>query len=175
MNIKHCYVCFLGSLQSSRIQGVTIVGDILLFIAWFLAYFDTMIETQDRYGARLSHYSSPLLLFWGLVFITNNLVLISWNSNEWWFQRTSSVEQAEFILFWLRYSFSALILLLGMKAPGLYKSNYQVSVDDSEVPGSPTVSTVSIRSCSLFEYVDSFRQMTIYWLYQKLKHKSCKE
>ena len=128
-------------MQSSRIQGVTVVGDFLMFIAWFLAYFDTMLETRDRYIARLSYYSAPLLLFWGLMFVTNNLVLISWNSNEWWFQRKTSVEEAEFILFWLRYSFSALILILGIKAPGLHKSNYQVRVDeDDDVPGTQSVS-----------------------------------
>jgi hypothetical protein len=131
-----------GSMDSSRIQGVTIVGNMLMFVAWFLAYFDTMIETQDRYMARLSHYSTPLLLFWGLMFIKNNLVLISWNSSEWWFQRRTSVEEAEFISFWLRYSFSALILLLGMKAPGLYKSSYELPVDDGDVIGTPAVSAV---------------------------------
>ena len=134
-------LCFTGSLESSRIQGVTLLGDILMCLTWFLAYFDTMIETQDRNVARLSHYSSFLLLFWGLMFVKNNLILISWNSNEWWFQRKTSVEEAEFILFWLKYSFSALILLLGMKAPGLYKSSYQVSVDEGEVPGTPAVSS----------------------------------
>ena len=130
-------------MQSSRIQGVTVVGDILMFVAWFLAYFDTMLETQDRYIARLSYYSSPLLLFWGLMFIMNNLALVSWNSKEWWFQRNTSVEEAEFILFWLRYSFSAVILALGLKAPGLYKSNYQVRVgEDDDVPGTPSVSAL---------------------------------
>lgn len=128
-------------MESSRIQGVTVIGDILMFIAWSLAYFDTMLETQDRYIARLSYYSAPLLLFWGLMFVMNSLVLVSWNSSEWWFQRKTSVEEAEFILFWLRYSFSALILILGIKAPGLYKSSYQVQVDeDGDVPGTPSVS-----------------------------------
>lgn len=128
-------------MESSRIQGVTVIGDILMFIAWSLAYFDTMLETQDRYIARLSYYSAPLLLFWGLMFVMNSLVLVSWNSSEWWFQRKTSVEEAEFILFWLRYSFSALILILGIKAPGLYKSSYQVRVDeDGDVPGTPSVS-----------------------------------
>lgn len=132
---------FAGPMESSRIQGVTVVGDILMFIAWSLAYFDTMLETQDRYIARLSYYSAPLLLFWGLMFVMNSLVLVSWNSSEWWFQRKTSVEEAEFILFWLRYSFSALILILGIKAPGLYKSSYQVQVDeDGDVPGTPSVS-----------------------------------
>ena len=132
---------FLGSMQPSRIQGVTILRDIVMFITWFLAYFDTMLETQDRHRARLSKYSTPLLLFWGLTFINNNLVLISWNSNDWWFHRKTSVEEAEFALFWLRYSFSALLLLLGMKAPGLYKSDNRVLVGNGDVPGTPSVRT----------------------------------
>jgi hypothetical protein len=143
-------------MDSSRIQGVTIVADILMFIAWFLAYFETMIETQYRYIARLSHYSTPLLLFWGLMFIKNNLVLISWNGSEWWFQRKTSVEEAEFILFWLNYSFSALIIFLGMKAPGLYKANYRVLVGDDDVPGTPSVSTFNF-----FVFVEGFQWMEI--------------
>lgn len=131
---------FLASIESSRLQGVTLFCDLLMFLVWFFAYFDIMIETQDRYIAKLSKYSTPLLLFWGLTFVKNNLVLISWNNSEWWFHRKTSVEEAEFILFWLRYSFSALILLLGMKAPGLYKSSYEVSVDDDDVLGTPSVS-----------------------------------
>ena len=127
----------------------------VMFVAWFLAYFDTMIETQNRNIARLSHYSTPLLLFWGLVFIKNNLVLISWNSGEWWFQRKTSVEEAEFILFWLRYSFSALILLLGIKAPGLYKPSYQLPVDDDYVPGTPTVITTPLFCKLVFSTVFS--------------------
>lgn len=101
-----------------------------------------MLETQDRNIARLSRYSAALLLYWGFMFINNCLVLISWNSNEWWFKRKTSVEKAEFILFWLRFSCSTFILVLGMKAPGLFRSNYQVSVDeDGEVIGTPSVTT----------------------------------
>lgn len=123
-----------GSMDSSRIQGVTIVKDALMFMAWLLAYFDIMVETQTRYHARLCRYSVVLLLFWGLVFVNNNIVLVSWNSKEWWFQRKTSVENAEFVLFWLRYSFSAIILFLGMKAPGLYKPNYRFAVDENGLP-----------------------------------------
>ena len=164
-----CHVCQVilplldlivkGSMDSSRIQGVTIVCDTLMFVIWFLAYFDTMIETQDRNIARLSRYSTPLLLFWGLVFIKNNLVLISWNSDEWWFQRKTSVEQAEFILFWLRYSFSALIILLGMKAPGLYKSSYQLSVDDDDVPGTPLINDGTQAST----FKGAWKKLKILW------------
>lgn len=129
-------------MDPSRIQGVTIASDILVAITWFLAYFDAMLETQDRNIARLSRYSAALLLYWGFMFINNCLVLISWNSNEWWFKRKTSVEKAEFILFWLRFSCSTFILVLGMKAPGLFRSNYQVSVDeDGEVIGTPSVTT----------------------------------
>lgn len=135
-----------GSIDSSRLQGVTVVKDALTFLTWFLAYFVLVVETQNRYHARISHYSTALLLYWGLAFIDSNLSLVSWNSQNWWFQRKTSVEKVEFVLFWGKYSFSALILFLGMKASGLHKPTYQLSVDENGVTETANVmvSTVPV-------------------------------
>ena len=50
------------------------------------------------------------------------------------------------MLFWGKYSFSALILFLGMKASGLHKPTYQLSVDENGVTETANVmvSTVPV-------------------------------
>ena len=134
-----------GALESSRIQGVTLLNDGLTFITWSLAYFIVMIETQNRYLAKISRYSLALLLFWTLIFINDNIILISWNSKQWWFSRDTATQNAEFVLFWLRYSFSGLLFLLGLKAPGLYKRSYTLLVEDSDTTSTQQVGHLLYR------------------------------
>lgn len=127
-------------MDPSRLQGVTLLYDILSSLTWFMAYFDIMFETQSRNIAQISRYSSPLLLYWSLMFFKNNLVLLSWNNDDWWFQRHDTVDLTQFILFWIRYSLSGFLFLLGMKAPGLYhKPPHLVPADDDILRGTPTV------------------------------------
>ncbi|XP_059174648.1 LOW QUALITY PROTEIN: ATP-binding cassette sub-family B member 6-like [Physella acuta] len=55
-----------------------------------------------------------LLLFYGLLFVRENLMFISWNNPTWWWKLQSQSDAAELGLFVVRYVLALLLLLLAV-------------------------------------------------------------
>ncbi|XP_056002863.1 ATP-binding cassette sub-family B member 6-like [Ostrea edulis] len=79
-----------------------------------------------------------LLVFWSLVFIKENLPFISWWSDSYWWSLKGYSDHLEFGLWVVRYSCSALLLLLGFLAPGLNRNLYHL-LSDVETGPTPEV------------------------------------
>ncbi|KAH9496235.1 ATP-binding cassette sub- B member 6, mitochondrial [Bulinus truncatus] len=58
-----------------------------------------------------------LMIFWGLLFVRENLMFVSWGSPEWWWHLNNSSELAEFGLFVARYTLIMFLLILGVIKP----------------------------------------------------------
>ncbi|XP_059611887.1 ATP-binding cassette sub-family B member 6 [Phlebotomus argentipes] len=61
-----------------------------------------------------------LLLFWTMIFITENLAFINMRQEGWWFNLKTLPDKVETVFFVLRYVSCLLIFVLGLKAPGIY-------------------------------------------------------
>uniref|UniRef100_A0A7G3AS55 ATP-binding cassette sub-family B member 6 n=1 Tax=Lutzomyia longipalpis TaxID=7200 RepID=A0A7G3AS55_LUTLO len=61
-----------------------------------------------------------LLLFWTMVFITENLALINMRQEGWWFNMKTFADKVETVFFVLRYASCLMVFVLGLKAPGIY-------------------------------------------------------
>nr|XP_008194673.1 PREDICTED: ATP-binding cassette sub-family B member 6, mitochondrial isoform X2 [Tribolium castaneum] len=72
-----------------------------------------------------------LLLFWTLVFISENLAFFNLDKKEWWFQLKTTEDQIEMGLFVVRYLSCLLIFLLGLKAPGITQNINYFTLNDS--------------------------------------------
>ncbi|CAG0919528.1 unnamed protein product [Notodromas monacha] len=68
-----------------------------------------------------------LLLFWTTVFVKENLTFLNLKGLHWWFLLRDEVDRAQFGFFVVRYTFTFLVFVLGIKAPGV--SNVPVDVE----------------------------------------------
>lgn len=125
--------------ENGGVAGV----DILTFICLLLAWSGTlrllslerkrMLPTIPTRGHGLL-----LLVFWALAFLRENLAFVSWWSHSWWWYLKSDMDHAEFALWVIRYACTALLFLLGLKAPGLPRHDYRAlqSEEDKKNIGS---------------------------------------
>ncbi|KAK7049791.1 ATP-binding cassette sub- B member 6, mitochondrial [Halocaridina rubra] len=60
-----------------------------------------------------------LLVFWTLVFVSENLAFLNLRNEDWWFDLTTLTDKMEFVLFVLRYVSGCLLFILGLKSPGI--------------------------------------------------------
>lgn len=142
-----------ASSHLDRLQGYIIFNDCATFITWLIVLSALKTESQIFFTARISRHSLIILLFWSLAFLNENLAFISWHNDNWWFLRTNSNQAEEFGLFVARYVTTALIFLLGLFGPGLYKPpTEEVLVVDEEISTEGRVVSFSI----LFLLINDF-------------------
>ncbi|KAG7163686.1 ATP-binding cassette sub-family B member 6-like 2 [Homarus americanus] len=60
-----------------------------------------------------------LLVFWTLVFVSENLAFLNLRNEDWWFDLSTITDKLEFVLFILRYVCGCFLFILGLKAPGI--------------------------------------------------------
>uniref|UniRef100_A0A6M2DCA8 ATP-binding cassette sub-family B member 6 n=1 Tax=Xenopsylla cheopis TaxID=163159 RepID=A0A6M2DCA8_XENCH len=75
-----------------------------------------------------------LLIFWTMVFISENLVLINIRNADWWFNLKTRSDQIEMLLFILRYISCLIVFTLGLCAPGIKQNLDYITLDDSHNP-----------------------------------------
>lgn len=98
-----------------------------------------------------------LLVFWTLIFISENLAFLNLGQKEWWFQlkkylyqtnyrnisnkiNFSLTDQIEMGLFVLRYISCLMVFVLGLKAPGIMQNVDYFNLNDSTRNYTPPVS-----------------------------------
>ncbi|XP_030748456.1 ATP-binding cassette sub-family B member 6, mitochondrial-like [Sitophilus oryzae] len=127
----------------SFILSVTVYDDhsvygymILTLVFTIFAYiFSIWIIAVER------HYLLPsvptrghgiiLLLFWALLFISENLAFLNLDRNDWWFHLKTLSDKVEFSFFILRYISLLVLFILGLKAPGIVQNIDYFSLNDS--------------------------------------------
>ncbi|XP_060851050.1 ATP-binding cassette sub-family B member 6 isoform X2 [Rhopalosiphum padi] len=72
-----------------------------------------------------------LLIFWILIFITENLAFITIKRDDWWIKLHNLNGQIEFGFFVGNYILSFLLLILGVKAPGIMTARDYFSLHNS--------------------------------------------
>ncbi|EFA05094.1 ATP-binding cassette sub-family B member 6 [Tribolium castaneum] len=118
--------------DDKHIYGFMITSLVLNLLAY---PFSLLVVRVER------HYLLPsvptkghgivLLLFWTLVFISENLAFFNLDKKEWWFQLKTTEDQIEMGLFVVRYLSCLLIFLLGLKAPGITQNINYFTLNDS--------------------------------------------
>ena len=107
-------------LYDKRIYGymiLTVIGIIISYIiALIMVFQERKYHTENSMYGR---YSIILIIFWILAFVSENLVFISFKSNQWWFKLTSKSDQIEFSFWIIRYVFTISILVLGLNGVGM--------------------------------------------------------
>lgn len=128
------------SLKSSedKIQGVDVFYCSSMVLAWLIALIVLRHESFQFFKAKVQTHSFGLVLFWSLSFLTENMSFISWNNSNWWFHLKSTLDELELGLFITRYVCMLMLFLIGMKGPGLYKTQPMFVAHKQEGPSDAT-------------------------------------
>ncbi|KAL1502511.1 hypothetical protein ABEB36_007645 [Hypothenemus hampei] len=106
--------------EDSTVYGYMITSSILTIISFIYSLW--IIRWERHYLLPSSPprgHGLVLLLFWTLVFVTENLAFLNLNRKDWWFQLEGLTNKIEMSLFVVRYVFCLLLFVLGLKAPGI--------------------------------------------------------
>ena len=82
--------------------------------------FVFQVERHYQLPTAPSHgHGVVLLVTWTGCFVAENLAFLSMDNQQWWFHLTTYRHRLEFGCWVLRYIFTFVIFILGIKAPGI--------------------------------------------------------
>ncbi|KAK6640025.1 hypothetical protein RUM43_008302 [Polyplax serrata] len=109
-----------------------------LLVSLFIYPFSFALVYAER------HYQLPsvpskghgfvLLLFWTMVFVSENLSLMNIKKPEWWFHGKTLSDKVEVSFFITRYLSCLLLFVLGLRAPGIPSTRDYMDLNHSNVP-----------------------------------------
>jgi ATP-binding cassette subfamily B (MDR/TAP) protein 6 len=119
-------------LDDEQVFGFMIVSLVLNLLAYPFSLLVVRIERRFLLpSVPTKGHGIVLLLFWTLVFISENLAFFNLDKKQWWFQLKTTSDQIEMGLFVLRYISCLLMFLLGLKAPGITQNINYFTLNDS--------------------------------------------
>ncbi|XP_064095377.1 ATP-binding cassette sub-family B member 6-like [Macrobrachium nipponense] len=113
------------TLQATVIGDHVIYGYMILYfccnvICWPLSLRIVFLERNYLLPTVPTRgHGVVLLVFWTLVFVSENLAFLNLRNEDWWFDLTTLTDKMEFVLFLLRYVSGCLLFILGLKSPGI--------------------------------------------------------
>lgn len=117
-------------LRNSQLLGYQVLVACTLIAAYAVSLWLLAIERRSMLPSIPTRGQGVvLLLFWGLLFIRENLMFISWSSNAWWWHLKNSSDELELGLFVLRYVLIVILLVLGFIGPAIQRSSYSLLTD----------------------------------------------
>nr|XP_045600153.1 ATP-binding cassette sub-family B member 6-like [Procambarus clarkii] len=113
------------ALQATVIGDHVIYGYMILYFAcnlvcWPLSLRIVFLERNYLLPTIPTRgHGVALLVFWTLVFVSENLAFLNLRNEDWWFDLSTVTDKLEFSLFIVRYTCGCLLFILGLKAPGI--------------------------------------------------------
>nr|XP_032517098.1 ATP-binding cassette sub-family B member 6, mitochondrial [Danaus plexippus plexippus] len=106
---------------------------ITLLVIFPLSAYLAVIERRFLLPSVLPRgHGFVLLVFWAMIFISENLSFLNLNKDGWWWHLKDLQDRLEMALFVGRYVSCMLMFILGMKAPGImHPFEYLDSDDDN--------------------------------------------
>lgn len=107
-------------LEPTQVYGFMILS---ISVALFAYPFSIVLLVQERHyqlpTSRTAGHGVVLLLFWTMLFITQNIAFVNLNYGDGWFRLETLRDRVEFGLFVVRYLVTMLLFVIGLKAPAI--------------------------------------------------------
>ncbi|KAL4222048.1 ATP-binding cassette sub- B member 6 [Mactra antiquata] len=134
--------------EKGGVVGVDVLTFFSLFLSWLFSLKLLSLERKSMLPTIPTRGHGLLLLtFWTLAFLRENLAFISWWSHDWWWYFESDADHGEFVLWVIRYTSTALLFIIGFKAPGLPKTGYRLlQLQDEENKGGNSSTDTSVNN-----------------------------
>ncbi|XP_061383703.1 ATP-binding cassette sub-family B member 6 [Danaus plexippus] len=119
--------------KGGHIYGYMILALVVNIVIFPLSAYLAVIERRFLLPSVLPRgHGFVLLVFWAMIFISENLSFLNLNKDGWWWHLKDLQDRLEMALFVGRYVSCMLMFILGMKAPGImHPFEYLDSDDDN--------------------------------------------
>ncbi|CAH0398324.1 unnamed protein product [Chilo suppressalis] len=130
--------------KGGQIYGYMLLALVVTLIAFPLSAYLAVIERRFLLPSLPPRgHGFVLLVFWALIFVSENLSFLNLNKDGWWWRLKDLQDRLEMALFVGRYVSCMIIFVLGLKAPGIMH-HYEYLEDETMFripPGSDNSST----------------------------------
>ncbi|CAH2246733.1 jg8798 [Pararge aegeria aegeria] len=117
--------------KGGHIYGYMIVALVVNIIVFPLSAYLALIERRFLLPSVPPRgHGFVLLVFWALIFISENLSFLNLNKEGWWWHLKDLQDRLEMSLFVGRYVSCMIMFILGMKAPGIMHQFEYLLPDD---------------------------------------------
>ncbi|XP_049532979.1 ATP-binding cassette sub-family B member 6 [Anopheles darlingi] len=107
-------------LEPAQVYGFMILS---ISVALFAYPFSIVLLVKERHyqlpTSRTAGHGVILLLFWTMLFITQNIAFVNLNYGDGWFRLETLRDRVEFGLFVVRYLVTMMLFVIGLKAPAI--------------------------------------------------------
>lgn len=135
--------CARLSLQATIIGDHVLYGYMIVYfgcnlVCWPLSLRIVFLERNYLLPTVPTRgHGVVLLIFWTLVFVSENLSFLNLRNEAWWFDLSTVTDKVEFVLFVVRYISGCLLFILGLKSPGISTHrdyvNFGGTIIDSQI------------------------------------------
>lgn len=107
-------------LWHRQVLGYEVLYVVSSFITWPMLLWVLIVERSYQLPTPPSHgHGFVPLMTWTAAFIAENLAFLSMDNEEWWYHLSTAENKTAFAFWMLRYVFTVIAFILGIKAPGI--------------------------------------------------------
>ncbi|XP_059052829.1 ATP-binding cassette sub-family B member 6 [Achroia grisella] len=117
--------------KAGHIYGYMLVAVVINLIVFPMSAYLAILERRFLLPSVPPRgHGFVLLVFWALIFVSENLSFLNLNKEGWWWHLKDLQDRLEMSLFVGRYVSCMIIFVLGMKAPGIMHQFEYLESDD---------------------------------------------
>jgi len=123
-------------LYDREVYGFEVLYVVAAMVTWPMALSVLVVERSYQLPTPPSHgHGFVLLMTWTGRFIAENLAFLSMDTEPWWYHLVSPEDKLAFAFWLMRYVFTVVVFILGIKAPGIRQEyNSRTPILDEETP-----------------------------------------
>ncbi|XP_063624102.1 ATP-binding cassette sub-family B member 6 isoform X1 [Cydia splendana] len=117
--------------KGGQIYGYMILAMVITVVMFPLSAYLAVLERRFLLPSVPPRgHGFVLLVFWALIFVSENLSFLNLNKEGWWWHLKNLQDRLEMSLFVGRYVSCMIMFILGMKAPGIMHQFEHLAEDD---------------------------------------------
>ncbi|KAF9824859.1 hypothetical protein SFRURICE_001732 [Spodoptera frugiperda] len=118
--------------KGGQIYGYMILALVITLVVFpFSAYLAILERRFLLPSVPPSGHGFILLVFWAMIFVSENLSFLNLNKEGWWWNLKTLQDRLEMSLFVGRYVSCMIMFVLGLKAPGIVQYHYLGADDEN--------------------------------------------
>jgi ATP-binding cassette subfamily B (MDR/TAP) protein 6 len=146
-------------LFNREVLGFEILYVVASGITWPMVLGVLVVERCYQLPTPPSHgHGLVPILTWTGAFIAENLAFLSMDNEAWWYHLTTAENKVEFTFWFLRYVFTVMVFILGIKAPGIRRFNAQPLINE-DFPENPNSDEVRVSNSDGSTWRNSWKKI----------------
>ncbi|CAG9770126.1 unnamed protein product [Ceutorhynchus assimilis] len=126
------FILAVTVFEDTSVYGYMITS--LTLTVFYYIYSLWIIRVERHYllpSVPTRGHGIVLLIFWMLIFVSQNLAFLNLNQKDWWFKLEGVANKVEMSFFVIRYVACLMLFVVGLKAPGIIQNIDYFNLNDS--------------------------------------------